>query len=313
MAVNHESNFNTTRMSLAQHLSLGKTIMNEPARRLPIGAELLDGGVDFRVWAPAATSVEVLLDTEQGVRCVGKLDAEEEGGYFAARIADVDVGSRYWFRLDGEEPLCPDPASRFQPDGPHGPSQVVDPSRFAWTDGAWPGVRLEGQVIYEMHIGTFTGPGTWAAADRRASRAGPLGVTVLEVMPIADFPGRFGWGYDGVCFFAPTRLYGEPDDFRRFVDRAHALGLAVILDVVYNHAGPDGNCLERFSPHYFTDRYETDWGTALNFDGPHCGPVREFYREQRRLLDRRVSPRRPAARCHPVHLRSFAAAHPRRP
>ncbi len=120
-------------------------------------------------------------------------------------------------------------------------------------------------------------PGTWAAATAELPELARLGVTVLEVMPIGDFPGRFGWGYDGVCFFAPTRLYGEPDDFRRFVDRAHALGLAVILDVVYNHAGPDGNCLERFSQYYFTDRYETDWGTALNFDGPHCGPVREFY------------------------------------
>jgi maltooligosyltrehalose trehalohydrolase len=262
---------------MAQHLIPARITMKKPARRLPIGAELLDDGVDFCVWAPAATSVEVLLDTEEGARCVGKLDPEEEGGYFSAQIADINVGSRYWFRLDGEEPLCPDPASRFQPDGPHGPSEVVDPSLFAWTDGTWAGVRLEGQVIYEMHVGTFTVPGTWAAATAELPELARLGVTVLEVMPVADFPGRFGWGYDGVCFFAPTRLYGEPDDFRRFVDRAHSLGLAVILDVVYNHAGPEANCLEQFSRSYFTDRYETDWGTALNFDGPHCGPVREFF------------------------------------
>jgi len=251
--------------------------MKSLSRRMPIGAEMTsDEGVDFRVWAPEASSVEVVLDAGPGEGCVGKLDPEE-GGYFAGRILEAQVDSRYRFRLNGREPLYPDPAARFQPEGPHGPSQVVDSSRVVWTDANWSGVPLEGQVIYEIHIGTFTGPGTWAAAASELPGLARLGVTVLEVMPIADFPGRFGWGYDGVCFFAPTRLYGGPDDFCRFVDRAHALGLAVILDVVYNHAGPDGNHLEAFSRHYFTDRYQTDWGKAINFDGPQSGPVREFF------------------------------------
>ena len=171
----------------------------------------------------------------------------------------------------------PDPASRFQPQGPHGPSEVIDPSAFAWTDRGWRGVGVTGQVIYEMHVGTFTPEGTWEAAARELPELADLGVTVLEVMPVADFPGRFGWGYDGVNLFAPTRLYGRPDDLRRFVDRAHAAGLGVILDVVYNHFGPDGNYLGQFSKDYFTDRYKNEWGEAINFDGPDAGPVREFF------------------------------------
>jgi maltooligosyltrehalose trehalohydrolase len=147
----------------------------------------------------------------------------------------------------------PDPASRFQPEGPHGPSQVVDASRFEWHDQGWGGVKKSGQVIYEMHIGTFTPAGSWVAAEQELAELAKLGITVIEVMPVAEFPGRFGWGYDGVDLFAPTRLYGEPEDFRRFVDRAHAVGLGVILDVVYNHFGPDANYLKHFSEDYFTD------------------------------------------------------------
>ena len=145
----------------------------------------------------------------------------------------------------------PDPASRFQPEGPHGPSQIIDPSRFAWTDGAWRGCELEGQIVYELHIGAFTQEGTWASALAQLPGLAELGITVLEVMPVADFPGRFGWGYDGVNLYAPTRLYGSTDDFRRFVDRAHSLGIGVILDVVYNHLGPDGNYLAEFAPGVF--------------------------------------------------------------
>src|SRR5262249_21257713 len=152
--------------------------------------------------------------------------------------------------LDGGSELYPDPASRFQPDGPHGPSEVVDPKRFAWSDESWLGLVLEGQVIYEMHVGTFTPEGTWAAASRELAELAHLGITMLEMMPVADFPGRFGWGYDGVNLFAPSRLYGTPDDLRRFVNRAHAVGLGVILDVVYNHVGPDGNYLKAFAPPY---------------------------------------------------------------
>jgi maltooligosyltrehalose trehalohydrolase len=215
-------------------------------------------------------------DGSRGRPAAGELQAEGNG-YFSGEVAGASAGTLYRYRLDGDGTLYPDPASRFQPDGPHGPSQVVDPARYAWRDKQWPGVSLPGQVIYEMHIGTFTREGTFAAACRELPELASLGVTVLEVMPVADFPGSFGWGYDGVDLFAPTRLYGQPDDFRRFVDEAHAAGLGVILDVVYNHFGPDGNYLKAFAPNYFTDRYKNEWGEAINFDGEDAGPVREFF------------------------------------
>jgi maltooligosyltrehalose trehalohydrolase len=192
-------------------------------------------------------------------------------------VQEARAGALYRFRVDDDTYLYPDPASRFQPQGPHGPSQVVDATRFPWQDSAWPGIRPKGQVLYEMHIGTFTRAGTWEAASRELPELADAGITVVEIMPVADFPGRFGWGYDGVDLFAPTRLYGEPDDMRRFIDRAHAVGLGVILDVVYNHLGPDGNYLKVFAEHYFTDRYKNEWGEAINFDGPDAGPVREFF------------------------------------
>jgi maltooligosyltrehalose trehalohydrolase len=243
-------------------------------RKLPIGAEVVSADeVDFRVWAPRRRHVEVVF--EESSRPAVVLTAEGKG-YFSGRAA-AKAGALYRYRLDNETTLFPDPASRFQPDGPHGPSQVADPGEFSWSDSSWPGVGLEGQVIYEMHIGTFTRQGTWAAASRELAELASIGITVAEVMPVADFPGRFGWGYDGVNLFAPTRLYGSPDDFRRFVDRAHAVGLGVILDVVYNHLGPDGNYLRQFSDAYFTDRHKNEWGEALNFDGPDAGPVREFF------------------------------------
>ncbi|HET6582365.1 MAG TPA: malto-oligosyltrehalose trehalohydrolase [Nannocystaceae bacterium] len=204
-----------------------------------------------------------------------ELHAEREG-YFAGVAEEAGVGARYRFRLDRRDAL-PDPASRFQPGGVHGPSQVVDPDAFAWTDREWRGVDLQGQVIYELHVGTFTQAGTWASATAELPRLAELGITMIEMMPIAEFPGRFGWGYDGVDLWAPTRIYGTPDDMRRFVDRAHALGLAVILDVVYNHFGPDGNIMPEYAPQFFTDRYANDWGAAIDFDGPRSGPVREFF------------------------------------
>jgi maltooligosyltrehalose trehalohydrolase len=247
--------------------------MVEYPRRLPVGAEVQPGGgVHFRVWAPRRRMVEVALE---GAGSPVRLEAER-GGYFSGLARPAGAGSRYRYRLDGGEAF-PDPASRFQPDGPHGPSVVVDPGRFEWTDAAWRGVGPRGQVVYEMHVGTFTPEGTWAAAARELPAVADLGVTVLEVMPVAEFPGRFGWGYDGVDLFAPTRLYGGPDDFRRFVDLSHRLGLGVILDVVYNHLGPDGNYLPQFAKEYFTDRYETDWGEPINYDGESSGPVREFF------------------------------------
>jgi len=214
-----------------------------------------------------------VVDEESGRSA--PLKAEPEG-YFSGWI-EGSAGLRYRFRLDGEAGLLPDPTSCFQPDGPHGASMVVNHRAFAWTDRDWTGVPLERAIIYEMHIGTFTPEGSWTAATRQLEALHDLGVTVIEVLPVADFPGRFGWGYDGVNLFAPTRLYGDPDDMRRFVDRAHALGIAVILDVVYNHFGPDGNYLKQFAPAYFTDRYECEWGKPPNFDGDDSAPVREFY------------------------------------
>jgi maltooligosyltrehalose trehalohydrolase len=250
-------------------------------RQLPIGAEALpEGGVHFRVWAPRCRRVEVVIEGGPGYSSDNPQGTEltpETLGYFSGRAATAAVSTRYRFRLDNSDALYPDPASRFQPDGPHGPSQVIDARRFRWTDGAWRGVKLEGQVLYEMHIGTFTPEGTWASAMRELPELAATGITVVEVMPVAEFPGHFGWGYDGVDFFAPTHLYGEPDDFRRFVDRAHALGMGVILDVVYNHVGPDGNYLKQFAEAYFTDRYTTAWGEAINFDGENAGRVREFF------------------------------------
>jgi maltooligosyltrehalose trehalohydrolase len=243
------------------------------SRRWPIGAEVVSPGrVDFRVWAPRQRRVAVVLE---GDKPRSSDLAAEGNGYFSGTL-DAQPGSRYRFRLDDDK-LYPDPASRFQPEGPHGPSEVIDPNRFPWSDSSWPGVAPLGRVIYEMHIGTFTPQGTWRSAIEQLPRLADVGVNLLEVMPVADFPGRFGWGYDGVDLFAPTRLYGRPDDFRAFVDRAHALGLGVILDVVYNHLGPDGNYLEVFSPAYFSETHKTEWGEGLNFDGPDSGPVREFF------------------------------------
>jgi maltooligosyltrehalose trehalohydrolase len=199
----------------------------------------------------------------------------QEDGYHSVLIPEAKAGDCY--RYEVKTGAFPDPASRFQPDGPHGPSQVIDPLTYDWTDREWRGVPRHGQVIYEMHIGTFSPTGDWAGAEELLPNLVDLGVTVLEVMPVADFPGNFGWGYDGVNLFAPTRLYGQPDDFRQFVDRAHQLGLGVILDVVYNHLGPDGNYLREFSPSYFSDRYENEWGDAINFDDKDAAPVREIF------------------------------------
>jgi maltooligosyltrehalose trehalohydrolase len=244
---------------------------------MPIGAEVqADGGAHFRVWAPRRRAVGVILSGKPSADAEVAL-SPEGNGYFSGWAKNAGAGTLYSYRLDGGSKAYPDPASRFQPEGPHGPSQVVDPRPFAWTDQSWRGCEKHGQIIYEMHIGTFTKAGTWAAATEQLPALADLGLTVLEVMPVADFPGRFGWGYDGVNLFAPTRLYGSPDDFRRFIDRAHSLGVGVILDVVYNHLGPDGNYFKEFAAAYFTDRYENEWGEAINFDGDDAAPVREFF------------------------------------
>ena len=252
------------------------------ARRLTVGAELQrDGGAHVRVWAPQAARVELVIPAG-GDRSDAAIPMDREpDGHWSAFDEKARAGGRYWFRLDPSnglgtgERLRPDPASRYQPEGPHEPSAYVDPRAFRWTDQAWQGLTPLGQVAYEMHVGTFTREGTWAAAAAQLDELARIGITVIEMMPIAEFPGAFGWGYDGVDLYAPTHLYGTPDDLRAFVDRAHAAGIGVILDVVYNHLGPDGNYLEDFSRDYFTDKYKNDWGRPLNFEGP--APAREFF------------------------------------
>ncbi|MBI2399531.1 MAG: malto-oligosyltrehalose trehalohydrolase [Deltaproteobacteria bacterium] len=243
---------------------------------LSIGAQVLPGGVFFRVWAPGASRVEAAVEGK-GIYSL----APEGRGYFSGFAAGIRAGDLYRYRLDSGKSYS-DPASRFQPEGPDGPSEVIDPGLFPWTDSSWTGVSMKGQVIYEMHTGTFTREGTWEVAARELRELKDLGVTLVELMPVADFPGRFGWGYDGVNLYAPTRLYGRPDGLRAFVDRAHSIGLGVILDVVYNHTGPEGCVLSSFSKDYFTDRYVNEWGKAVNFDGEGSAPVRDFFIENAR-------------------------------
>jgi maltooligosyltrehalose trehalohydrolase len=251
----------------------------EIARRYPIGAELIGANqTHFRVWAPKAKQLALVLEESSApgaTRTFHPLE-REEGGYFSGG-AEAGAGALYRFRVDRNENFHPDPASRYQPDGPHGSSSIVDPTKFQWTDSQWRGRKLKGQIIYEMHIGTFTDEGTWQAAAKQLRELARIGITVIEMMPIADFPGKFGWGYDGVDLFAPAHQYGSPDDLRAFVNHAHSLGLSVILDVVYNHFGPDGNYLAVFSNDYLRRENANDWGDSINFDGPNSGPVREFF------------------------------------
>ncbi|MCU0491290.1 MAG: malto-oligosyltrehalose trehalohydrolase [Chloroflexaceae bacterium] len=242
---------------------------------LPIGAQTDPTGTRFRLWADKARRVEVLLYNGERVSARHALTSEAEG-YFSAHVPGVRPGTRYAYSIDGGPPR-PDPASRFQPEGVHGPSEVVDPNAFAWSDSAWPGLQRDSLVIYEVHIGTATPEGTFEAFIPHLDDVRDLGATAIELMPVADFPGERNWGYDGVNMFAPTRAYGGPDGLRRLVNAAHQRGLGVILDVVYNHFGPDGNYLRDFSEHYFTARHITPWGEALNFDSGSNGPVRQFY------------------------------------
>jgi maltooligosyltrehalose trehalohydrolase len=237
-----------------------------PARSLgatPTG----DGRVEFRVWAPGASSVAVRLEGRE------HLLPEAGDGVRAAELA-ARPGDDYLFVLDGRD-VWPDPASRFQPEGIRGPSRIVDTGAFAWTDAAWPGLRLDELVLYELHVGTFTREGTFDAVIPRLAGLRELGVTAIELMPVAEYPGERGWGYDGVHAFAPHHAYGGPEGLARLVDAAHAAGLGVMLDVVYNHIGPGNERISAFGP-YFTDRHETFWGDALNYDGPGSEGVREW-------------------------------------
>ena len=241
------------------------------AWRMSLGAQIEPDGVRFRVWAPKRARVDVVLEDDGRSFPLLKDDA----GYFSGLVPIATAGMRYRYRLDNGE-AYPDPCSRFQPEGPHGPSLIVDPSGYQWQTPAWPGVRMPGQVIYELHVGTFTQEGTLDAAIGELDALKDLGVTLIELMPLAEFPGRWNWGYDGVDLFAPSHVYGDPHALKRFVDAAHARGLGVILDVVYNHFGPDGNYLPVYSDQYVTDRHPNEWGQAVNYDGPGSRGVRDF-------------------------------------
>ena len=243
--------------------------------RPTLGAWPEGDGVRVRVWAPEHDRVELVWrrDGDHEVAAVlSRYPDGTHGGWFDG----LTVGLQYRYRLpDGR--VLPDPASRFQPEGVHGPSAVIDPSAFEWTDDGWTGVSLADAVIYELHVGAFTEQGTFAGVEDRLAHLAALGVTAIELMPIAEFAGRWNWGYDGVDLFAPSHHYGTPDDLRRLVNAAHRTGLAVILDVVYNHLGPDGAYLSAFSPYYFTNEHHTPWGSAVNLNGAHAERVREFF------------------------------------
>jgi maltooligosyltrehalose trehalohydrolase len=232
--------------------------------------DLENGNSRFRVWAPNAERVEVELDGRRAALEPAK------NGYFEGVVEGAGPGTRYAYRLDGGN-ARPDPASRYQPESVHGPSQIVD-RRFGWTDEGWRGLPLDEHILYELHAGTFTREGTFDAIIPELDRLVDLGITAIELMPVAQFPGTRNWGYDGVLPFAVQNSYGGPEGLKRLVDACHARGLAVVLDVVYNHLGPEGNYLSEFGP-YFTERYKTPWGLALNYDGPHSDPVRGYFIE----------------------------------
>jgi maltooligosyltrehalose trehalohydrolase len=258
-------------MSMAPSGEEGSTPVS---RSTSLGALPEASGTTFRVWAPVGHTLDVVVESPRRQVALARAD----GGLFEGLVADVGPGDRYRLALDGGTPL-PDPASRAQPDGVHGASEVIDPSAFRWSDQGWQGVRLGQLVLYELHVGTFTHEGTFAAVAARLPLLRDLGVTAIELMPLADFAGARNWGYDGAALFAPARCYGRPDDLRRLVDAAHGIGLAVHLDVVYNHFGPAGAYAAAFSPYFFTTRHRSPWGDGINLDGDHGAGVRNFFIE----------------------------------
>lgn len=241
--------------------------------KMTLGANLVPQGVQFSVWAPDHAQVRVVVEDEYGERTLDM--SVDEHGIWSVTDPQARAGSRYAF-LPSDEPETPDFYSRSQPEGVHARSEVIEPLRFGWTDQDWRGVSADEAIIYELHVGTYTLTGTWDSLTDQLLEIRDLGVNVLEIMPVAQCPGDRNWGYDGVYHFAPANYYGSPDDMRRFVDAAHQLGLAVILDVVYNHFGPEGNYSGRFSPYYLSQSHETDWGPALNWDGEHSEMVRQW-------------------------------------
>lgn len=243
---------------------------------MPFGAEVApQGGVLFQLWAPTAEGVELCLEDDPEGGPVLPMPAAENGWY-RHHIPEAGPGSRYRFRINGDIRV-PDPASRCQSDDVHGPSEVIDPAAFSWPDDGWLGRPWEETVLYELHVGAFTPEGTFRALEERLDYLAELGVTAIELMPVADFPGARNWGYDGVLPFAPDRSYGRPEDLKRLVAAAHARHLMVFLDVVYNHFGPEGNYLHLYSAPFFTERHQTPWGAAINYDGPQNRVVRDFF------------------------------------
>ena len=245
--------------------------MNSPGASLHLGAIPNETGTTFRVWAPRCRTVDVVIEGRRPEPLNARAD-----GLFERPIPGLAAGTRYQYRLDGER-YRPDPVSRFQPEGVHGPSVVVDPASYSWTDHqAFRGHALSDLVFYELHVGTFTAAGTFEAVIPHLPQLVDLGVTAIELMPLAEFPGSRNWGYDGVHLYAPQSTYGGPRGLRRLVDAAHGVGLSMFLDVVYNHLGPEGNYLGEYGP-YFTDRYKTPWGSAINFDGLDSAGVRRHF------------------------------------
>ncbi len=245
---------------------------------MPFGAECQgDGNVRFALWAPAANQVDLVFRNALADTNPPKTIALERGeqGWFEL-IVPATPGDQYSFRVNNSE-IVPDPASRFQPNDVHGPSEIVNPASFDWQDDSWRGRPWEYAVIYELHVGTFSQQGTFAGVEERLDYLTELGVTAIELMPVADFPGKRNWGYDGVLLFAPDSNYGRPEDLKRLVQSAHERGLMVLLDVVYNHFGPEGNYLGLYAKQFFTARHKTPWGDSINFDGPESRAVRDFF------------------------------------
>ncbi|HSD59810.1 MAG TPA: malto-oligosyltrehalose trehalohydrolase [Burkholderiales bacterium] len=241
---------------------------------MPFGAEVMERGTRFRLWAPDAREVELCLSPGRGERRLAMPAAE--AGWFELVTEEAGPGARYQYWIDADLRVS-DPASRFNPDDVHGPSEVVDPEAFVWQDATWRGRPWEEAVLYELHVGTFSSEGTFEGARRRLEYLAELGVTAVELMPVADFPGARGWGYDGVLPFAPDSRYGRPEALKQLVQEAHRLGLMMLLDVVYNHFGPEGNYLHRYAPQFFNPRHQTPWGAAINFDGEGNRTVRDFF------------------------------------
>lgn len=242
---------------------------------MPFGAHCCeDQSVRFRLWAPAASKVELCLGDVN--RAVHLPLSRDDDGWFELATDAAKPGTQYRFRIDDNQKV-PDPASRFQPRDVHGPSEVIDAGAFDWQDQTWRGRPWEEAVIYELHVGSFTSNGTFSSIIERLDYLAELGVTALELMPIADFPGRRNWGYDGVLPFAPDSTYGRPEDLKLLVQSAHSRGMMILLDVVYNHFGPEGNYLNSYAPQFFTDRHHTPWGNGINFDGVGSRSVRDFF------------------------------------